>query len=470
MRSKPAEPLLDNMVNNWGTGLVEENPKSYSKPCTELGSEIRKAVPGFKLFAMLESGTGANDRAISLATGANYELCLFGMGSYCGGAGILQTLSSTKNTANWQLSLVQCPTDCSPAAQEQTVALPYHIPHGDLTIASTQEMEQNCLDALNVKLMCALLRGRPYKAILLEFILSGTGGELSTRFLLELAKLLKQYHVAIIADEIMTGGRCGPTMAITTGLPSEFIEQVSFLTLGKVMGCGLVLVKVQDNYDKDRGTSTEVEGGEAFYKFSLIAKRIFEGFIHTKQKKVLKAIKLGPEMVWGRGLLIFSHKSRQAQTHGLKNRMLPTLENGKKTRIQLGLADTEWTKVSVNALLFEASRNWMEHAQVLQSTMHLSPYAFELAKYISHHPRNEQKIFPKEYMAQIESEQELVALHKERKRRRLGPKIGRCSASHKKLVFDSLSEAAAKSNGFLTRTLKTKKRVVCYITNYENIS
>ena len=55
MRSKPAEPLLDNMVNNWGTGLVEENPKSYSKPCTELGSEIRKAVPGFKLFAMLES-------------------------------------------------------------------------------------------------------------------------------------------------------------------------------------------------------------------------------------------------------------------------------------------------------------------------------------------------------------------------------------------------------------------------------
>lgn len=468
----PPEPNVDNMVNNWGTGLIQ-NERKYAESTPDLlDGEIRKAVPGFKLIGVLESGTGANDRAISLATGANYTRCLFAMGSYSGGTGILQTLSSTQMTTNWQISLVQHPQDCSLAAQEQTVAMPYHIPHRDLMRASIQEMEKLCLDSLNVKLMHAVLRGRPYKAMLLEYILSGSGGELSVPFLLELAKLLKQYNVTIIADEIMTGGRCGPTMAITTALPTEFIERVGFVTLGKVVSCGLVLVRAKDNYEKSRGTSTELEVGEAFYRFTTIAERIFSGFIDLKLQKVFKAIKLDPDLVWGRGLLLFSNKARSGLQRGLKNRMLPTLEHHGKTRIQLGFTDTPWTKAVVHALLFEGCRSWMEHTQVLQSTQLLSPYMFELAKYISHHPRDEEQIYPSNYMAQIESSQEpeLLALHKERKRRRLGPRNGRCNASHKKLVFDSLSEAAETSNGFLTRTLKTKKRRLCYITNYENIS
>lgn len=460
------------MVNNWGTGLIEDRTSYTPKKQSALDSEIRKAIPGFKLFGMLANGTGANDMAVSLATSANYERCLFGMGSYSGGTGMLQTLSSTAHTANWQLSLVQCPEDCSPAAQEQTVALPYHINHGNLTTAAKQEMEKMCLDALNVKLMQAVLCGRPYKAIMLEYILSGTGGELSTRFLLELAKLLKTYHVTIIVDEIMTGGRCGPTMTITTGLPSEFIERVGFITLGKVMGCGLLLVKVKSDFEKCRGTSTEVEAGEAYSKFTAIAERIFSGNIDVKREKVLKAIKLGPEKVWGRGLLIFSSKARSGETMCLKNRMLPTLEVCQKTRIQLGFKDTKWTKAVVNAALFEQCRNWVEYAQVLHKRQLLSPYMLQLAKYVSDQPREEDVIYPSDYMAQIDHELEpnLVALHKERKRKLLGTKNGRCSASHRKLVFDSLSEAAKKSNGFLTRTNKTKKRRLCYVTNYDNIS
>ena len=134
----------------------------------------------------------------------------------------------------------------------------------------------------------------------------------------------------------------------------------------------------------------------------------------------------------------------------------------------LGFKDTKWTKAVVNALLFKQCCNWVDYAQVLHTRQFLSPYTLQLAKYVSDQPRQEDVIYPSDYMSQIDHELEpdLVALHKERKWRRLGMKNGHCSASHRKLVFDSLSEAAEKSNGFLTSYPHTEDKEAPPVLHY----
>ena len=129
--------------------------------------------------------------------------------------------------------------------QEQTVPLPYNIPGDWLPDARLCNYKRYCLDHLHETLLFAFFSGKPYKAILLEYILGGNGAELLIEFLTSLSYLLKLFGVVVVADEVLTGGRVGPGIAMTTSMPSEFKKSVEFITLGKFMGCGLVLQRKQ---------------------------------------------------------------------------------------------------------------------------------------------------------------------------------------------------------------------------------
>ena len=454
----------DDMANNWGAAYVEDVTYGGSK--IELDQEIRRTIPPFRLMFMLESGTSANDRAITTATEGSYSSCLFGMGAYAGGVGILNDYSSSVMMNNKQLSLVKEPSTCSDLAQEQTVPLPYHIPHQSLNDKELQDLENKCLKALTMKLLLSALSGRPYKAFLLEYILSGTGGELTVRFLLNFAAVLSRFHVCIIADEVMTGGRVGPMVAITSTMPNTFVESVKYITLGKSFGCGLVLEKIFDSREDGRGTTTYIEPDEACSKYKAVAMRIDEGMIALKREKVIRSMKLQAESnnIWGCGLLIFTSKCRFATTGNLKNRLLPALENGTKTKLKLGTTNTTWDRETVNAHLFQRIRDWLDHRKVHS----LSPYTWKLAKYLYDNPLAE-TVYAEELVAYIDLSGDSVTMvhtHREKKKRELGPRDGRCSASHNNLVRATLRTAQQSSDGFLTAAVKTKKRRLCYSIHY----
>ena len=468
-RFKPSEPNHDDMANNWGIGLIEP-VKGSDVPPRRLDSEIRKVIPGFRLMSLVESGTTANERAISIATLANFDRCLIAMGSYAGGVGVLEKLSSSVALSNWQLSLVKDPEHCSDQAKQQTVAFPYHIPNSKLSDLQLAQYEDNCLKALEAKLIKARLCGKGYKSLLMEYILSGTGGVLSDAFLIKLAGILKRFHVSIIIDEIMTGGRVGPTMAMTMSLPIEFTACITFMMLGKIMGCGLVLEKISTFEEhKGRGTSTELQVGEAYEKFTCIQERIVLGYIGKKRQKVLAALKMdnNEDDNWGQGLMMFTSKSRSAVQRNLKNRLLPMLEMGKKTKLQLGVKDTCWNRISVNKHLMKSARRWIEYGKATENARFDSPYIVRLASFIADNP-TEETIFPAQLMDYIGSESEqLVDEYRLKKKQKLGTALGRSKKSHKSLVYAAFKDAANMSSGFISPKAKLQKRLLAYVVNYD---
>ena len=64
----------DDMANNWGCDLVFS--LSQRKPAAtfhELDRYVRSSVPGFKLSALKESGTAANEAAIAKACEHDFQ-------------------------------------------------------------------------------------------------------------------------------------------------------------------------------------------------------------------------------------------------------------------------------------------------------------------------------------------------------------------------------------------------------------
>jgi hypothetical protein len=459
----------DDMANNWGAAYVED-VRVASGTKLKLDAAVRTAIPTFRLMDMLESGTSANDRAISVATDGCYKKCLFGMGSYAGGVGVLHDYSTTDMLANKQLSLVKDPENCLEATRKQTVPLPYHIPHDSFTDSMLERIENKCLEFLNFKLVLACLEGTPYKVFLLEYILSGCGAELTIRFLLKLAKQLKQFNVSIIADEVMTAGRVGPSMTITSTLPEEFTNSVEFITLGKAFGCGIVLEKVETYRNRaGRGTTTTIEPAEACTKFAAIQERLERGFIETKRKAVIAALKLSnlDNELWGRGLLMFSSKKRNEVVGNLRCRLLPSLENGKKTKLRCGFALTTWDRKSVNDHLLCSIDCWLQTSSSRNEES--SPYTLQLAKYLVRHPSQE-PFEPADVVEFIKlsgvNELEMIAMHRKRKREMSGPRDGRCKKSHVRLIGTSLKDAERDSHGFLSSVVRSKRRCVYYQVRY----
>jgi hypothetical protein len=470
------------MANSWGSGYVDGAPRKIGTRI-KLDSELRNAVPGFRLVDAVDSGTTANERAMAYATNGNFGRCLIGMGSYVGGVGTIESLSSTKATSNWQLSLVKSPTECSETTRYQTVPLPYHIQHKLHDLEKLHALEDQCLKALETKCTIAALMGRPFKAFLLEYVLSGTGGELSTRFLESLATTLAKFNITIIADEIMTGGRVGPTLAMTNAYSENFIKSVGYITLGKVFGCGLVLENVHSVIaeEKPRGTTTEIDVSDPFGALVAIRERIAAGMIEGKRSIVLAKLNLeDPEDVWGKGLLMFSSKCRPGIINNLKNRLLPSLETNRKTKITLGFKDCPWNRSVVDGHLHAQAKKWLDHVNSVYECNNISPYTVELAKYLCDSTNVDNcaestVVYATsilEYMKKrgMINDETLVTEYRARKKRKEGKTGGRSTASHTFLVHGTLNDAATKSNGFVTKELKHKKRQVCFTVRFDLIN
>lgn len=461
----------DDMANVWGMEFVEQS-RYGSVTRSVFDSEIRTTIPGFRFFDCVDCGSTANEKAIGLITNSKGgEACLFAIGSYVAGTGDLQNYASSLFlTDNKRLSLIRSPEACNSIAQKQAVALPYHIPYDGFDDNFLQETEQRCLNALEEKITIGLLTGRRYKAFLMEYILSGCGGELTTRFLQNLGELLSQYKIWVVADEVMTGGRVGPKFAMTTSMPKSFVERIKFITLGKIFGCGVMLVDARDTeIPEPRGGTTEICLNEAYWKLTTINKRIQQGVILSKRKLVLERLGLRGNQHWGKGLLMFSSKSRPNVQGNTWNRLLPRLEDSRKTILVKGCTASKYDRVEVNSHIALQVKSWLDYMPTVYDMQFISPYTQELAKFIT--TRHSKVFHPSELVEVLDaSEADMMAKHRALKRQKLGNTDGRCSATHQSLVFWAAKDAKKNSNGFLSSVLKTRKRTKMYVVNFDAIN
>ena len=274
--------LEDDMTNNWGCNYVNvfKQRTEYSRRFLERA--ISRDVVGYNLFSLEKNGSKANDMAIQLSTNNDYSNCLFGIGCYLAGDGsILQKYST--NAFNQTKSLTLPIDPCSVKYNEitkQAVALPYFIPTEKHDREKQINIEKECIKELHCRLLVSIFIGKPIKAIILEYILAGNGGKLSNEFLIKIGKLCQVFGIVIIADEVLTGCHVGPNATITQRMPEEFKNQVQYITMGKIFGCGIVLEKVSKVYlpleEKERGVSSDIVPSEAYCLWDNVMGKIYE--------------------------------------------------------------------------------------------------------------------------------------------------------------------------------------------------
>ena len=460
------------MVNAWGCNFVftsGRHPTSFNG----FDKHIRQTVPGFCLVKLTGSGTEANQKAIDSATGKDMSALLIGMGSYVGGDEDLQPYSTSQYSYNKQISLPKQPSDCFERCCNQTIALPYHAPVLSAAAAKTlKELEGKCLNALHRKLLVGSMTMKPYKALLLEYILGGNGGELSECFLIRLAKMLKAFNVVVIADEILTAGRVGPSILMTTTMPQAFLSCVEFITAGKVTDCGIVFKKVsrkpQQVEERLRGHSTQLEPSEAAKRWVHVQKRIDSGFITERRQRVLKEMSVlkKPDHEWGRGCLIFTSYARPSVQQGLKNRLLPMLE---KTKIEKGpCKKTSWTRTKLNTILHDRALSWI--TAMNDSAGVASPFGCALIAYIGKSDKEKIVEFTdKEFLVDlgIKRSEELAASERKRiveKNRSVLGRNTKCTRTPLTFVKALTNQAAADppatpdgNRGFVKKRLGNKR-------------
>ena len=469
--------VVDDMVNNWGVNLIMDDPKfkKYNATRNDLDAEIKRSVPGYQLESLVHSGSCANSRAINFAADGDVSRCLIAMGSYVAGdQSKLQTLSSSRFDTHQNISEVVRPSEAQLNCQQQTVAFPYFIPHSQLSKEQLQNHEIRCLNSIEWKLWMAKLTGKRFRALLMEPILSANGGELADEFLANLACLLKRFDVMVILDEVMTGGRVGPTMTMSTGLPSEFLERIGFITMGKIFNCGIVLEKKPSRptcVERRRGESTALDAGEAFLKWKAIQKYIHEDNINRRRSQVLKLFGMtkSDEHHWGRGCLIFTSKARPGVKKNLKCRLLPKLEmNHRLTK--LTTRDSGYSRKAVNDMLFKAAEAWMIEGRSFDLQGH-SPFLAAVIDWMIE--RQGHFIAPAdlvEFVGGQNNAQEMTdAWH-----------IQKCHKSHfsarkykkKPLTYisDVLAEISSAEPNFMVKGRKYSRRRCGYIIDYNHLN
>ena len=363
--------IEDTMENEWGVAFISFTEKRCGRRTfNNFGLDISREVPGYQLHSLQMCGTDANAEAIRLATDHDSSKCLFCVGAYVGGDTASLDFSTTGYTANGLLSMIKPYDSCGPKAKRQTVPLPYHVPSEWLDPDLLRRHEEECLEHLHRRLLLAMLVGQPYRALVLEYMLGGNGGILSVDFLKRLARVLEKFQVVIVADEILTGARVGPSIAMTTTLPDCIQERVEFITLGKFISCGVVLrrtpKKPVDIGARIRGFSTQADCGLASRLFDEVVKRLESGLLQERRKEVLKVMKcLHPDTYedsWGKGLQIYTAFGRGAVMKGLKCRLLPRLEKSKLRR--LDPKRSIWNRSTVCKGLVETTSEWIQRQYV----------------------------------------------------------------------------------------------------------
>ena len=234
------------------------------------------------------------------------------------------------------------------------------------------------------------MEGKPYKAILLELVLAGCGAVLTDRALRGLAVLAKKHEIRFIVDEVMTGGRTSALspLLVLHRCPA-FLDCVAFATMGKWMGCGLVLrykdsKKIDESFFfSSRGPSTTVSCSHARVLWNVVVGRISK--INQRREEVIKAKKANSTECWGEGLLLFGPFRRNDSVGALKNRFLPMLEPGlEPDRFPLTKHQEGWDKVSMDKLIQERIILWKDFHWKPSSTQEQVDLHF--CDWVLHHP------------------------------------------------------------------------------------
>lgn len=356
--------------------------------------------------------------------------------------------------------------------------------------------ELDCLSAIQLKLQLAFATPKPFKAVFLEYVLGGNGAQLSRFFLKHFARLCLHFNVVIIADEILTGGRVGPTVAMTTckeHVPKEFADLVVVVTLGKFMGKGVVLVKVNTTLPsfggKLRGTSTEDDTSKACKKLHDVMEKLGdERTMATVRDRTLKQLVArgedSHESTWGppMGLLIFA-KHALAKVHkGMKCRVLPMLEaaaNFKKG----SRYSSQWTRSRVTSWMIETSRDWIRFNLHQHQANHplLMPMLFHAQNLSCSLGRN---VVTFRFSDFVEASKKFGShdslLEAGRKLKALTNKTGKCKASLVRLASEAFKEGSDNWRGNLCGTQlvdalssgvrKKKARLTMGMVNTEELS
>lgn len=369
----------DEMQNSWGVDyvLAVGHGRGGRRTFSGFSADISEQVKGFKLDCIAVSGTAANAMAMNLATGYDYSRVLIAVGSYVGGDEKLQSFSTSAYSARGRFAFPKAYEATPEHCRAQSVPLPYFIDCEGYDTSRQMELEDKCLSFLHRLLLLAVMIGRPYKVLLLEYMLGGCGGKLSKRFLEQLGHLLHQFKVCVIADEILTGARVGPTMCMTTNMPPAFIKVVMYITLGKWLSCALVLKKIPTKpvqlEETLRGYSTVWNCGPPSTVFQEVASRIEKGMIEKRRKQVLRLMRVEnrKEHHWGGGVLIFTSLTRNPVMKGLNNRKLPRLDNSKL--VKLNARPSEWTRTTACAQIVNTIEEWVVAKEI---SLQRSRFAF----------------------------------------------------------------------------------------------
>lgn len=381
----------DDLMNNWGCELISVHTSSRQDSFSAVslgaleGAVKRSMLEKFKFHSLHACGSSANHCAVDLATNGDISRCLVAIGSYAAGnGGTLEYLSTSKYSKCKGLSIIKSPYDesVSDKCKAQTVILPYHVANDRLSEENLAKFENKCIQDLERTLLLGILSGKMYKALLLELLLSGCGGELSESFLSQLGKVLYHYGVTVVVDEILTGGRVGPGMAMTISTPPDFQVAVSYITFGKCIGVGMVLEKSSSKplaRDSFRVTSTNIPYGKAYSKWKAIQNRLDCGMIDIRRQQATELYHLKESETWGTGCLLFMGLARTGVTTGLPCRLLPKLEN--VCMHKMTATKSIYTRQSVCDLLMSAANEWLDYRKKMYKEKY-SPFLLSLVEFI----------------------------------------------------------------------------------------
>jgi hypothetical protein len=185
-----------------------------------------------------------------------------------------------------------------------------------------------------------------------------------------LGRLAKQHKLSLIVDEILTGGRTSVNhMLLTQEKPKTFRNQVLHITLGKWLGMGLVLTNSQALTCQDnpnlispifaaRGLSSQPGCSNAIRLWTAVFDK--RHLIHSRRAKVLLDRRLNEQQCWGIGLMIYHPHKRVSVSRGLKNRLLPLLDNVKVDTVRL-TRDNKWEKSILCKMIMAGVISWVDH-------------------------------------------------------------------------------------------------------------
>ena len=373
---------MDDLGNDWGVSLIStDKPRrgtgasvacgEYADCSDRLKDEVAATFGDeFRLEKVTPSGSDAQLYALILATGGLFNDCMVACGSYVSGTnGGLQTWSTSDFDVHHGPSLVMHPRNViSSFTRTHTVGLPYHI-EGTLTQSDLDEYEHRCLKELHVRVLLEKMHGAEFKTLLMELSLAGCGATLSDHALEMIGMLAEHHGFSITLDEIFTGGRTG-TMLLVEQKPERFKRMVKYVTMGKWMQAGLVLVR-NEEYIRLR----ELDDENSLYRFRLLSNRlnckdILSSWkvvrsnlsnVKARREKVLNMLKLNKpsHQTWGNGLAIYGEFRRKDACRGLKNRLVPKIDDTVLERIPIQKKVPEWNRHTLNNRIIENVNAWV---------------------------------------------------------------------------------------------------------------